>query len=90
MNKAHARPVRDLRNNYNELSALVKNNDHIIITNNGREDSVLININEYREFEEFQHIKYVKQSLAKAKAQSENASTDWYSLDDLRSYIDNV
>ena len=30
------RPARDLRNHYAELSELLKDHDHIIITNRGR------------------------------------------------------
>ena len=50
---AHVRPVRELRNNYPELAAIVKQRDHVIITNNGKSEAVLISIDEFRRYEEY-------------------------------------
>ena len=68
MFNAHVRPVRDLRNSYPELAEIVKNHDQVIITNNGRGESVLINIDEYAAFEEYVHKRYVAEKLAEAEA----------------------
>ena len=34
----HVKAVRDLRNNYPEVASIIKNRDHVIITNNGNYD----------------------------------------------------
>ena len=44
MYNVHVRPVRDLRNNYPELARIIKNQDQVVITNNGRGEAVLIHI----------------------------------------------
>lgn len=67
MNNTHVRPSRDLRNHYAELSRLTKEHDHVIITNNGKGDTVLINFDDYASYEEFLHFKYIKRILAEAK-----------------------
>ncbi len=42
--KPEIRPVRDLRNNYPEIAALIKEHNPVFITNNGRGEAVIINI----------------------------------------------
>ena len=47
MMQTFVRPSRDLRNHYAEISDMLKDHDHVIITNHGRGESVLINIEDY-------------------------------------------
>ena len=75
MLNVHVRPVRDLRNNYPELAEIIKNNDQVIITNNGRGEAVLINIDEYAAFEEYTHKRYVAEKLAEAEAAAADPNT---------------
>ena len=72
-----ARPSRDLRNHYAEISEMLKDHDHVIITNHGRGESVLINIEDYAKYEEFLHQRYVAEELAKAKQQAADPNTQW-------------
>ena len=58
---------RDLRNHYAEISEMLKDHDHVIITNYGCGESVLINIEDYAKYEEFLHQRYVAETLAKAR-----------------------
>ena len=51
--------------------------DHVIITNHGRGESVLINIEDYAKYEEFLHQRYVAEALAKAKQQAADPDTQW-------------
>ena len=44
---------------------MLKDHDHVIITNHGRGESVLINIEDYAKYEEFLHQRYVAEELAK-------------------------
>jgi len=68
MLNVHVRPVRDLRNKYPELAEIINNHDQVIITNSGRGEAVLINIDEYAAFEEYTHKRYVATKLAEAEA----------------------
>ena len=82
MYNVHVRPVRDLRNNYSELSEIVRNHDQVIITNNGKGEAVLINIDEYAAFEEYFHKRYVAKMLAEAEAEANNPNSERISHED--------
>ncbi|OLA32027.1 MAG: hypothetical protein BHW27_07400 [Faecalibacterium prausnitzii] len=77
MMQTFVRPSRDLRNHYAEISEMLKDHDHVIITNHGRGESVLINIEDYAKYEEFLHQRYVAKALAKAKQQAADPDTQW-------------
>ena len=77
MMQTFVRPSRDLRNHYAELSEMLKDHDHVIITNHGRGESVLINIEDYAKYEEFLHQRYVAEALAKAKQQAADPDKQW-------------
>ena len=79
----YVRPARDLRNNYAEIAGIVKAHDHVIITNHGRGESVLINIEDYAQYEEFLHHRYIAEELAKAKRQAADLNTQWIEHDDV-------
>ena len=78
----HVRAVRDLRNNYPEVSQIVRNRDHVIITNNGKSEAVLISYDEFEKYQEFVHIRYVKEKLAEAEAIAGNPD-EWMDVDAL-------
>lgn len=67
MLNVHVKPSRDLRNNYAEMVRLLKQHDHIIITNNGVGESVLISIDDYAKYEEFLHQRFIYEQLQKSK-----------------------
>ncbi|MCL2838742.1 MAG: type II toxin-antitoxin system Phd/YefM family antitoxin [Oscillospiraceae bacterium] len=83
MLNTHVRPVRDLRNNYPELANIVKENDHIIITNNGKSESVLISMDSFKKYEEFLHYRYIDEKLAEAETQANNPNTKWHSHEEV-------
>lgn len=83
MTQIFVRPSRDLRNHYAELSNIVKEHNPVIITNNGRGESVLINIEDYALYEDFLHRRYVAEELAKAEAQAADPNTEWKSHDEV-------
>ena len=70
-----ARPVRDLRNNYNEIISLANEGNQVIITQNGREAAVVIGTEAFKEYEHFLHRLYIKQELAKAKEMAKDPNT---------------
>ena len=82
MKNTYARPVRDLRNNYNEIIELANAGNQVIITQNGREAAVLIGTQAYREYETFLYRQYIKQELDKAKKKAKDPSTEWISEDE--------
>jgi prevent-host-death family protein len=78
----HVKAVRDLRNNYSEVAKIVRNHDHVIITNNGKSEAVLIPYEEFEKYEEYLHIRYVKEKLAEAEAAAGNPD-EWMGADEL-------
>ena len=82
MFSTHVKAVRDLRNNYPEVAQIVRNRDHVIITNNGKSESVLIPFDEFEKYQEFLHICYIKEKLAEAEALS-GKPEEWIDIDDL-------
>jgi prevent-host-death family protein len=83
MNHTFARPSRDLRNNYTEVVKLVKNHDQVIITNNGRDEAVLIGVDEFKAYEDFLHQRYIADALAKAKLEAIDSHTQWLDHDEI-------
>ena len=81
MYSTHVKAVRDLRNNYPEVARIVKQRDHVIITNNGKSEAVLISFEEFEKYQEFLHIRYVKEKLAEAEAIADNPD-EWMDIDD--------
>lgn len=67
MLNTYVRPSRDLGYKYSEIANIVKEYNHVIITNNGRGEAVLIGIEEFADYEEYVHKKYVLSELKKAE-----------------------
>ena len=88
MFSTYVKAVRDLRNNYPEVAKIVKNRDHVIITNNGKSEAVLIPYDEFEKYEEFIHIRYVREKLAEAESVADNPD-EWIGMDDLLEEWDN-
>jgi prevent-host-death family protein len=82
MYNTHVKAIRDLRNNYSEVAKHVKNRDHVIITNNGKSEAVLIPYDEFERYEEFLHIRYIKEKLAEAESKADNPN-EWLTIDEL-------
>jgi prevent-host-death family protein len=68
MLKTQVRPSRDLRNKYAEIVRSLERHDHVIITNNGVGESVLIGIEDYAGYEEYLHRRFIYEELQKSKA----------------------
>jgi len=78
----HVKAVRDLRNNYPEVAQIIRNRDHVIITNNGKSEAVLISYEEFEKYQEFLHVRYVKEKLAEAETLADDPG-NWIGVDDL-------
>jgi prevent-host-death family protein len=84
MYQTQIKPSSQLRNNYSEMVRLVKEERNpVIITNNGQADAVLVNMDEYAEFERFMHLQYVREKLAESKKSAANPATVRISHQDL-------
>ena len=88
MYTTHVKPIRELRNNYPEVASIIRNRDHVIITNNGRSEAVLISYDEFEKYQEFLHILYVKEKLSEAETASGDSDA-WIDIDELFSEWDN-
>lgn len=82
MFSTHVKAVRDLRNNYPEVASIIKERNHVIITNNGKSEAVLIPYEEFSNYEEFLHVRYVKEKLAEAEI-SAKKSENWTDINQL-------
>ena len=83
MYNVQVRPSRDLRNKYAEISSLVKERNPVIITNNGKGDTVLISMEDYAKYEDFMHRQYVLEELTKAEEEAKDPNTKWFSHDEI-------
>jgi len=83
MYNVQVRPSRDLRNKYAEISSIVKMKNPVVITKNGKGDSVLISIEEYAKYEAYAHHAYVAEKLAEAEKAAENPNMQRYSHDEI-------
>ncbi len=75
MYNVYARPVRDLRNNYAELAGIVREHNPVIITNNGREETALISVEDFHLCQEFLYTRYIQRKLAEVEAIKDNPDT---------------
>ena len=82
MRSTYARPVRDLRNNYNEIISLANEGNQIIITQNGREAAVVIGTEAYKDYESFLYKQYINHELALTKEKSKDKDTQWIDEND--------
>jgi prevent-host-death family protein len=83
MRNIQARPVRDLRNRYAEIEALLENHDPVIITKNGRGAAVLLNIEDYAKIEDHQHYLYVAEKLREAEDEANAPNAEWLNYKDV-------
>ncbi|MCL2628398.1 MAG: type II toxin-antitoxin system prevent-host-death family antitoxin [Oscillospiraceae bacterium] len=88
MMNTYARPVRDLRNNYNEIINLANEGNQIIITHNGKEAAVLIGTEAYREYESLLYNQYIKHELEKAKKMAKDPNTKWYTEEEVWAHFE--
>jgi len=83
MLKTRVRTSRDLRNNYADVVRSLEQHDHIIITNNGVGESVLIGIKDYAKYEEFLHYRFIYEELQKSKTTLDNPNVVLHNAEDV-------
>ena len=88
MLNAQVRPARDLRNHYADIIKMLKQHDHVIITNNGVGESVLINFADYAKYEEFLHHRFIYEELQKSKENSKKLNVKRTDAEDVFAEIE--
>jgi len=78
MYNTFARPSRDLRNNYADVIRSLKEHNQVLITNNGIGEAVLINVDDYMDYEDYLHVRYVSEKLAEAEGRAADPSAKWF------------
>ena len=67
MHKLHVRPERELRNNFPEISKLNQQYDAVVLTNRGKASHVLLSFDEFEDYEEFRHNRYLIEKIREAE-----------------------
>jgi prevent-host-death family protein len=75
-------PARELRNNYASVVKRLENRGSVIITNRGKGQAVLINFEDFKGYEEYLHIRYVKERLFEAEQYAQQPNAEWLSHDE--------
>jgi len=70
MHKLHVRPERELRNNFSEISKLNKQHDAVVLTNRGKASHVLLSFDEFDDYEEYRHNRYLMAKIKEAEEDS--------------------
>ena len=83
MLKTQVRPSRDLRNHYSEVAKAVAENDHVIITNNGRGEMALLSMEMFDKFEAFLHQQNIYNELQISKASLDDPNTVLHDAEDV-------
>jgi prevent-host-death family protein len=82
MMNADVIPSRELRNNYAAIVKRLEERDSVIITNRGKGQAVLINFEDFKGYEEYLHLRYVRERLAEGERLAEDPDTKWLSHDE--------
>ena len=67
MQKLHVRPERELRNNFPEISKLSQQRDAVVLTNRGKASHVLLSFDEFEDYEEYRHNRYLMEKIKEAE-----------------------
>jgi len=76
-----------LRNNYTEIESILGAHNPVIITKNGRGVAVLLHIEDFSDYEEFMHTKYVAEKLKEAEKEAEDPGAEWSDYKDVLSRL---
>ena len=90
MSKTQVRPSRDLRNNYADVVKSLKQHNHIIITNKGVGEAVLIDFKDYGRYEEYLHRQFIYEELQKSKAKMNDPNTIRHDADDVHAELEQI
>ncbi|MDR1193391.1 MAG: type II toxin-antitoxin system Phd/YefM family antitoxin [Peptococcaceae bacterium] len=90
MSKTQVRPSRDLRDNYADVVKSLKEHAHVIITNNGVGEAVLIGIKDFEQYEEYLHRRFIYDELQKSKAKMSDPNAVTHDADDVHAELEQI
>ncbi len=76
MYNLHVRPERELRNNFAEIASLNQRRDAVVLTNRGKAAHVLLSYDEFADYEEFRHNRYLMEKIREAEADPDTTRLD--------------
>lgn len=88
MYTTNIRTMRDLRNNTAEIMQIVEGCNQVIITKHGRSAAVIIDFDEYEEYEKFLHEKYVVRKLTESLKEAQDPDTKWLTRQEFWEKVD--
>jgi PHD/YefM family antitoxin component YafN of YafNO toxin-antitoxin module len=77
MFNVHVKSADEIKTRYTELAGILKEHDRIIITNEGKQEAVLIGMEDYAEYEVYAHTQYVQKKLTEAESRAAKADAVW-------------
>jgi PHD/YefM family antitoxin component YafN of YafNO toxin-antitoxin module len=82
MFNVHVKPADEIKARYTEFAGMLKEHDRIIITNEGKQEAVIIGMEDYADYEAYAHNQYVQKKLAEAEALAAKADAVWINEED--------
>jgi prevent-host-death family protein len=73
----HVKQLSEINKNYSDIEKILNDHDRIVLTNNGKNEAVLINIDDYSEFEAYAHKEYINRKLSETENMIENKKVAW-------------
>jgi prevent-host-death family protein len=77
MFSTHVKELNDLSAQYADFLKILNEHDRIILNSNGKNKAVLINIDDYKEFESYAHKNYIRKKLEETEEAIKNGSVEW-------------
>ena len=90
MLKTNVRPSRDLRNNYREVASMLEHHDHVVITNNGVGETVLMSMDVFNAIEGLLHNQFIYEELQKSKAKMSCSDVVMHDADEVHAELDHI
>jgi PHD/YefM family antitoxin component YafN of YafNO toxin-antitoxin module len=82
MFEIHEKQISEMQNDYSDIEKILNNHDRIILANHGKKSAVLINIDDYAEFESYAQKEYINRKLSEAKALAGDENAVWLDEDE--------
>jgi PHD/YefM family antitoxin component YafN of YafNO toxin-antitoxin module len=74
--------ISEIQGDFSAAEKILDDHDRIILTNNGKNKAVLINMDDYTEFEIYAQREYINKKLAEAKAVAADKNAVWLDEDE--------
>jgi prevent-host-death family protein len=77
MFSVHVKELDELKTHYADFLKILNEHDRIILNSNGKNEAVLINIEDYKEFESYAHRNYIRKKLRETEDAIKHGSVEW-------------